>query len=190
MGAVEAALELQDLVALAKGAGHPEGEEGRLAARRGVAQLLGARHGAADLIGEGHRGLGELEVGRALPELRLDGGEDGGMGVSQHHGPAAQDVIDVLAPGEVVEMRPPGFLDHELEIVRSVVAAEDTAGEAVECRPKQCAFLGTAGRHGVLWRHRGRFLIPQRRRRPQASALVAGGSSSMPRIRASAAAGA
>src|SRR3989338_5352893 len=73
VGAVETALELQDLVALAEGPRHAQREERRLAARGGIAHLLGAGHGAADLLGQGHGGLGELEVRRAPAELRFDG---------------------------------------------------------------------------------------------------------------------
>jgi len=52
VGAVEAALELHDLVALAIGARHAEREERRLAAAGRVAHLLGARHGGDNLLGQ------------------------------------------------------------------------------------------------------------------------------------------
>ncbi len=48
----------------------------------------------------------------------------------KHHGAAAQEIVEVVAPGEVVEVGALRFLDDELEIVRGVVAAEHTAGEA------------------------------------------------------------
>src|SRR5215831_5956006 len=108
VGAVEPALELQDAVALAEGPRHAESEEGRLAPRGSVAELLRAGDGAADLLREGDRRLGELEVRRALSQLRLHRGHDRRMGMTQHHGSASQDVVDVLAPGEVVELGAPG----------------------------------------------------------------------------------
>ena len=96
-------------------------------ARGAEAHLLGARHGPADLLGEGEGRLAELEVGGALPELRLDRGDDGGMGMAQHERSAAQDVVDVLAAREVDEPRAPGLAHDEGELLRRVVAAEDAA---------------------------------------------------------------
>src|SRR5262249_23367585 len=69
VGAVEPALELQDAVALAKGPRDAEREEGRLAPRGRVAELLRAGDGTADLLREGDGRLGELEVRRAPPKL-------------------------------------------------------------------------------------------------------------------------
>src|SRR5215468_829411 len=160
VGAVEPALELQDAVALAEGPRHAESEEGRLTPRGSVAELLRARDGAADLLREGDRRLGELEVRRAFPELRLHGGHDGGMGMPQHHGPAAQEVVDVLAPGEVIEVGASGLLDHELEVVGGIVATEHATRKTAESGPEEVAFVRAAGRRGILRRHRVAHLIP------------------------------
>jgi hypothetical protein len=129
VGAVEPALELQDLLAAAEGARHAQGEERRLAARRREAHLLRARHRAADLLREGERRLAQLEVGRPLAELPLHRRDDRGVRVPQHERPGAQDVVDVLAARHIDQTRPPAFAHHEGEIAGRRVAAEDTAGQ-------------------------------------------------------------
>src|SRR5262249_36844642 len=74
--AVEPALELHDLVALAIRARHAQGEERRLAAARRVAYLLRTRHGRDDLLGEPDGWLVHHEVGRAALHLTVHGLHD------------------------------------------------------------------------------------------------------------------
>ena len=63
MGAVVATLEFEDLVTLASGARHAQGEEGGLGTGGREAHLLGARDGAADLFGQLDDRLVHHEVG-------------------------------------------------------------------------------------------------------------------------------
>ena len=142
--AVEAALELEDLVALPEGARHAEREEGRLAAAAAETDLLGARDGPAELLGEGQGRLAELEVRRALAELGLDRGDHRGMGMAQHEGAAAQDVVNVLAAREVIEPRPPGLAHDEGQLLRGVVSPQDASGEHPHRRLEQRFFFRTA----------------------------------------------
>jgi hypothetical protein len=142
--AVEAALELEDLVALAEGAGDAEREEGRLAAAAAETDLLGARDGPAELLGEGQGRLAELEVRRALAELGLDRGDHRGMGMAQHEGAAAQDVVNVLAAREVIEPRPPGLAHDEGQLLRGVVPPQDASREDPHRGLEQSFFFRTA----------------------------------------------
>ncbi len=97
VGAVVAALELEDLVALAGGARRAQGEEGRLGAGGGEAHLLRARHGPADLLGEFDDGLRHHEVRAAGLDLLAHRGDDGGMGVAEDERPGGEHVVDVFA---------------------------------------------------------------------------------------------
>src|SRR6266542_1632572 len=171
VSAVEAALEFQDLVSLAEGARQPQREERRLTPRRAEAHLLGTGHRLAEQLRERQRGLGELEIGRALAELSLDRGQDGRMSMSQHQRTRAQDVIDILAARIVVESRALALPDDAGELLRGIVAAERAAGEQAQGLLEQRVFFGAAagwGCHRPRWRsERLVAFIPQAGGAPQ-----------------------
>ena len=127
--AVESALELHDLLALAERTRDPEREERRLRAARGVAHLLGARDGLDDLLGELDRRLVQEEVRRAAGHLPLDRLDDGRMRVAEQHRAGAQEVVEVPSPGHVVHVRAPALLDDELEPGTTSVTAQETSGK-------------------------------------------------------------
>ena len=145
VGAVVAALELEDLVALPRGAGDAQREEGRLRARRGEAHLLGARHRAADLLGQLDDRLGHHEVGGAALELRAHRGHHRGMGVAQHHRAGGHHVVDVLAPAHVVDLRALAVLDHEAHVVGVAGGPQHAAGQAPARALEQLGLFGGAG---------------------------------------------
>ncbi len=149
VGAVVATLELEDLVALPRGAGDAQGEEGGLRARRGEAHLLGAGHRAADLLGQLDDRLGHHEVGGAPLELLAHRGHHRGMSVAQHHRPRGDHVVDVLAPAHVVDLRALPVLDHEADVVGVAGGPQHAAGQALAGALEQLGLFGGAGRDRV-----------------------------------------
>ena len=145
MSAVVAALEFQDLVAAPRSAGHAQGEEGRLRARRGEAHLLGAGHRSADLLGQLDDRLVDHEVGATALDLRADRGHDSRMGVAQDEWAGGQHVIDVLAPAHVVDLRALPALDDERRLVGVAGGAQDAAGQAPARALEQCGFFSGSG---------------------------------------------
>ena len=144
VGAVEATLELQDLLALAEGARHAKREERRLAPARRVAHLLGAWHRPHDLFGQLDRGLVEEEVRGAARHLALDRRDDGRMRVAEQHRPRAQEVVEVPAAVHVPEVGAPALLDDELEPGTAPVAAEHAAGQHLRGASNQIVLVGHA----------------------------------------------
>src|ERR1700737_2860226 len=123
--AVKAALEFEDLVALAKRPSGAHRIEVRLGAGGDEAHLLGAGHGLDD-------GLGELdppavvgEEGRALGNALVDGGGDLGMGVANEHRARAEQEIDILPAALVPHPAAAALADHHLG--REI--AESAAGQ-------------------------------------------------------------
>jgi hypothetical protein len=127
--AVEAALELHDLVAAAEGPGHAQREEGGLGAARHEPHLLGARHRPDDFLGQLDDGLVEEHERGAVPGLALHRLHDRGMRVAEQHGPGAQQVVDVALAVGVPEVRAARVLDDELEAGGATVAAEKAPGQ-------------------------------------------------------------
>ena len=66
------------------------------------------------------------------------------MGVAQHEGAAAQNVVNVLAAREVAQARPAGLPHDERQLLRGIVAAQDASGEHPHRRLEQSCFFGTA----------------------------------------------
>ena len=64
------------------------------------------------------------------------------MGVAEHERPAAQDVVDVLAPREVDEARAAGLADDEGELLRRLVSAEDAARQHAHGALEERVFFG------------------------------------------------
>ena len=95
--AVIAALELQDLVALAEGARGAHGVEIGLGAGADEAHLVGAGHGVADRLGERDAVAVVAEEGRAERHLRLHRRRHLGMGVADEHRAGAQQEVDIFA---------------------------------------------------------------------------------------------
>ena len=145
VAAVIAALELHHLVALAPGARRAEREERRLRPRRGETHLLGARDGAAQLVGQHDDRLVDHEVGRPVLELVADGGHHRGVAVAEDHGARAEQVVDVLAPAHVPDLRPAAALDHEGELVGEARGPERPAGQAARRQLQQPVLFGRSG---------------------------------------------
>jgi hypothetical protein len=147
-------------------------------------------HGAARQIPSASASVGSLSWkhdGPPFPELFLDRGHHRGMRVPEHERSAAQDVIDVLAAGEVHEPRAVRLPRHnKRELQRRVVAVEHAAGQDAHGALQQGVFLrGAAGwlqrgprRSGV--ENIGRLYTP-RGRRPQRDSAPARGVRACPR---------
>src|SRR5438445_7062873 len=142
MGAVEAALELHDLVAPAEGARHAEREERRLRPARRVPHLLGARDRPHHLLRQLDRGLVEQHVRRAAPYLALDRLDDGGMGVAEEHRAGAEEVVEVASAVHVPEVGAAAFLHDELEASAAPVIAEQATRERVCGASQEVVLIG------------------------------------------------
>ena len=149
VGAVEGALELQDLVAAAVGAGDAHGVEGGLGAAAGEAHLLGAGDGADDLLGQQQGVLVEAEVRGTPGELLLDGGDDLGVRVADEHGAGAEDVVDVLVAADVPDAgaAAPGDDGVHRDDVAGAASRQDSRRE-VQKLPLALAYVVT--RHECL----------------------------------------
>ena len=124
-----AALELQDLVALAEGAGGPHGVEIGLGAGADEAHLLGAGHGVADRLGERDAVAVVAEEGRAERHLRLHRRRHLGMGVADEHRAGAQQEVDILAACLVPDAAALALLqDHLGRHVAEAAARQDALG--------------------------------------------------------------
>jgi hypothetical protein len=154
VGAVVAALELEDLVALAIRARDTQGEEGRLRARGGEAHLLGARHRLADLLGQLDDRLVDHEVRAAALDLGAHGGDHGRMRMAQDERARGEHVVDVLAPAHVVDLRALAMLDDEGGVLGVPGCAQHAAGQAPPGALQQLGFSGGSGSrrlgHGFL----------------------------------------
>ena len=114
---MEAALELDDLVATSEGAGELQRVVRGLGACADKPDLLGARHRLDDALGELY-GVGVLrEEGRALSERLFDRFDDSGMRVPEHHRPGAQEVIDVFVAAHVPDARAAALAHDERVVV-------------------------------------------------------------------------
>ena len=147
VGAVEAALELEHLVASAVGPSDSEREERGLGPRRREAHLLGARHRADDFLRQLDDRLVHQHVGRPAGEVTLHGRDHRWMRVAQHHRSRAQQVVDVPAALRVPEVGAAPFLHHELESLAAPVAPEDAARQHPMSAPDE--ILRVCGRHVV-----------------------------------------
>ena len=145
VGAVVAALELEDLVALAIRARDAEREEGRLRAGGGEAHLLGARHRLADLLGQLDDGLVDHEVRAAALDLLAHRGDHRRMRVAEDERAGGQDVVDVLAPAHVVDLRALAVLDDEGGLLRVAGGAQHAAGQAPLGVLQELGFAGGSG---------------------------------------------
>ena len=84
MGAMIAALELEDFVTLAIRAGYSQSEEGRLRARRGEAHLFGAGYRLTNLLRQLDDGLIHHEERAAGLDLLAYSGDHGWMRVAEN----------------------------------------------------------------------------------------------------------
>src|SRR6185503_14448047 len=66
------------------------------------------------------------------------------VGSAQHEGPAAQDVVNVLASGEVEEPRTPGLPHDKGQLLRGVVSSQDAPGKNPHRGLEQSYFFGAA----------------------------------------------
>jgi hypothetical protein len=51
------------------------------------------------------------------------------MRVAEQHGARSEQVVEIAAPGDVVELRAPALANDELETRTRAVAAEETTGK-------------------------------------------------------------
>jgi hypothetical protein len=127
--AVVAALELQDAVASAEGAGEAHGVHVRLGAGGHEAHLLRAGHRLHDGLGERDAVLVGGEEGEAAAELLAHRVQHLRVPVPQEHRPGAEQVVQVVAPRHVAHMRPEAFAqDHLRREVAEAAAGQDAAG--------------------------------------------------------------
>jgi hypothetical protein len=108
------ALELQDAVAPAEGAGKAHRIEIGLRAAADEAHLLGAGHGLHDGGGEPDAQRVVREEGRALRQLRRDRRRHLGMRMAHEHRPGAQQVVDVAVAADVPDMPAAPLGDHDV----------------------------------------------------------------------------
>ena len=124
-----AALELQDLVALAEGARGAHGVEIGLGAGADEAHLVGAGYGVADRLGERDTVAVVAEEGRAERHLRLHRRRHVGMGVAHEHRTGAQEKVDILAARLVPDAAALAFLEDNLgRHVAEAAARQDSLG--------------------------------------------------------------
>ena len=109
-----AALEFEDLVPLAEGAGGAHRVEIGLRAGRYETHLLGARHGGDDLAGELDPPAVIGKERRSQGDPGLGGGGDLGVSVADQHRAGAEQEVDVLLAVLVPDMAAASLADHDL----------------------------------------------------------------------------
>ena len=126
---VKAALELDDLVALAEGAGEFERVVGRLRPRADEPDLLGARDGLDDALRQ-FDGVGVLrEERRSLRHRGARGLNDLRMRVAQNHRAGAEQIVNVLVAADVADARARSVARDEGMVVVEAQIAERPAGQ-------------------------------------------------------------
>ena len=143
--AVEAALELHDLVAAAEGAGDAHGEGVGFGAGGDEAHLLGAGDGVDQFGGQPDAVFVVREEGEAAVELFAHRFDHVGVAVADEHRAGAEQEIDVFAAVDVGDAAGVAFADDEV------------AGEVAEAGGRQhtlgeCADVGGCGKCGVVHR--------------------------------------
>ena len=147
---MEAALELQDFVAAAEGAGDAEGLEAGIGAAGGEADLVGAREGADEFLGK----LDGVLVGGEEGAAALDGFDDGldnlGVGVAEDHGTGTHEVVDVLVSRDVPDAGAAALFDDEGVVIVEGDVAEGAFGEKFYGLLQEKGFFVSTIQHGGL----------------------------------------
>ena len=99
--AMEATLELEDLVLLAEGPGRPHCIERGLGATRDKPHLFGTGDSIDDILCEQNSVLIIGKERRPLRRLLLDRGQDIRMAVTDKHRPGAKQIVDVLVATDI-----------------------------------------------------------------------------------------
>jgi hypothetical protein len=140
--AVVRTLHLDDPVAAARGAGHPDGVHGRLGARVDQPHLLEVEP-LADLLGQRHRLLGgHGEVRPVLDGLR-DRFHDLRVRVAHDVDTEPAVAVHVLGPVHVPDVRAPAALEVDRIGVAGLEVGGDAVGQAFQRAPEE--LLGGGG---------------------------------------------
>ena len=116
VAAVEPALELENLLAPAIGAGHTHGLEGGVGSRGSEADLLGAGDGLHYLFGQHYGAVIGGEECAAFSNRIHHGFGHRRVGMTQYHRPGPQQVVDKLTAAHVPHMGATAPLQEELSL--------------------------------------------------------------------------